>query len=79
MWLKALQKGNLALAFLNKDDQGTPTVFTTSFKDLGLTNQNGYNVTEVFDNKFMGSFNLSQNISLSVDPTSVVLVRLAPL
>ncbi|PVD35036.1 hypothetical protein C0Q70_06317 [Pomacea canaliculata] len=79
VWLKALQKGNLALAFLNKDDQGTPTVFTTSFKDLGLTNQNGYNVTEVFDNKFMGSFSLSQNISLSVDPTSVVLVRLAPL
>lgn len=80
VWLKPLSvKDSFAVAVLNKDNQGKPTRFIISLGDIGLTNVNGYNVTEVFDNRPLGQYRLTQDLILDVDPTGVFLMKVLPL
>lgn len=80
VWVKALyNKGSFAVAFLNKDDQGTPAYFKISLGDLGLTNLNGYNVTDEFEGTSIGIFKPTETFYVSVDPTSILLTKVVPL
>ncbi|KAL8576376.1 hypothetical protein ACOMHN_048943 [Nucella lapillus] len=79
VWTKPLVNNNMALAFLNKFDQGNPTHLTVTLAGLGLTNPKGYNITEVFDNTPMGLYKPTSKINFTVDPTSILLLKLVPL
>uniref|UniRef100_A0A0B7BIS4 Alpha-galactosidase n=1 Tax=Arion vulgaris TaxID=1028688 RepID=A0A0B7BIS4_9EUPU len=80
VWIKTLAKsGSFAIGLLNKDDQGVPSVFKSSFSDLGFTNANGYQVWESFENKTIGSFTLTQEFVVKVDPTSIYIMTIVPL
>lgn len=78
-WLKPLSGGNSAIAFLNENDQGRPNALKIKLGDLGLKNANGYNITEVFDGKPMGVFKPSSDLDVLIDPTSILLLKAAPL
>ncbi|XP_046546387.1 alpha-N-acetylgalactosaminidase-like [Haliotis rubra] len=80
VWLKPLVKpGSYAVAFFNPNSAGTPTRMSLTLADITLTNQNGYNVTEVFDNVGMGMFKPSGQFNVTVNPTGIVLVKAVPL
>ncbi|XP_070198179.1 alpha-galactosidase A-like isoform X2 [Littorina saxatilis] len=80
VWRKPLAvKGSFAIAFLNEDDQGRPMPFSIHLGDIGLTNVNGYNVTNIFDNIHMGYFKPTSTLNVLIDPTSIVIVKAVPL
>ncbi|KAK7452269.1 hypothetical protein BaRGS_00039750 [Batillaria attramentaria] len=80
VWLKPLSvKGSYAVAVLNKDDQGKPDPIQLSLGDIGLTNTNGYNLTDVFANARLGYFKPDSPLELDVDPTSILLIKAVPL
>jgi len=80
VWLKRLAvKGSYAIAFLNEDDQGRAMPFDIHLGDIGLTNANGYNVTDVFDNIHRGQFKPASVLSVLIDPTSIVILKAVPL
>ncbi|CAL1545948.1 unnamed protein product [Lymnaea stagnalis] len=79
VWVKKLAKpGSAAIGILNKDNQGTPTPYKTSFADMGFSNTKGYTVKEVFENKNIGSFGLTEQFTLYVEPTSIFLIIADP-
>jgi alpha-N-acetylgalactosaminidase len=53
----------------------TPSSVTVSFVDIGLNSASGYNVTEVFDNKYIGVFKSSQQLTVSVNPSGVFFAK----
>lgn len=79
VWVKKLSTGSLAIGVLNKNNEGTPVPFKTSFADLGFSNKNGYSLTEVFENKPIGKYQLTQQFVIYVEPTSCFLVTATPL
>ncbi|KAK7097248.1 alpha-N-acetylgalactosaminidase-like isoform X2 [Littorina saxatilis] len=80
LWTKPLIKpqGSFAVAIVNKDIQGTPTRFSIRLADLNLSNNSGYNLTEVFDGLAMGVYSISKPINISVNPTGIVLFQAVP-
>jgi len=48
-----------------------PKKVTIMLSHLGLDNASGYNVTEVFDGKFIGVFKPQSVISVMVNPSGV--------
>lgn len=50
---------------------GVPSRVTLIFGNMGLDNASGYNVTEVFDNKYIGIFKPSDKLTVSVNPSGV--------
>ncbi|XP_059164298.1 alpha-N-acetylgalactosaminidase-like isoform X2 [Physella acuta] len=79
VWVKKLSTGSLAIGVLNKNNEGTPVPFKTSFADLGFSNKNGYSLTEVFENKPIGKYQLTQQFVIYVEPTSCFLMTATPL
>uniref|UniRef100_A0A2C9JDJ3 Alpha-galactosidase n=1 Tax=Biomphalaria glabrata TaxID=6526 RepID=A0A2C9JDJ3_BIOGL len=80
VWLKKLSKpGSVAIGVLNKDNEGTPIPYKTSFADLGFKNANGYSMTEAFEGKSMGSYSLTEQFVLYIEPTSIFLFIADPL
>jgi len=82
VWIKRLvhpTPGSVAIAILNKDDAGVPTVLPTSMSELGFKHPGGYKLTEVFDYLPMGKVALNQTFSVKVDPTSVFIFIAQPL
>jgi hypothetical protein len=49
----------------------TPIIVKFVLSDLGLTSATGYNITEVFDGKYMGLFKPSSQLTISVNPSGV--------
>lgn len=71
IWTRPINpNGSIAFALLNL---GTATPSKVSFllSDLGLVNVSGYNVTEVFDEGFLGVFKPTSRLTLSVNPSGV--------
>uniref|UniRef100_A0A0B7A7V6 Alpha-galactosidase n=1 Tax=Arion vulgaris TaxID=1028688 RepID=A0A0B7A7V6_9EUPU len=80
VWIKKLSNpGSVAIGLLNKNYQGTPTAYKTSFSDIGLTNANGYRAREAFENTTVGSYTLTQEFVVNVDPTSIYILIADPL
>ncbi|XP_046376191.2 alpha-N-acetylgalactosaminidase-like [Haliotis rufescens] len=80
VWTKALAfPRSYAVAFFNPDLGGTPTLVTLTLSHIQLTNQNGYNITDVFDDINIGTYNLTDKFSISVNPEGIVLLKIVPL
>ncbi|XP_052795328.1 alpha-N-acetylgalactosaminidase-like isoform X2 [Mya arenaria] len=73
VWMKPMSvdaKGG-AFAFLNLNDGGGPMQVSMNLQDLGLTQAEGYNVTEGFTGQFIGVLKPHDLINASVDPSGV--------
>lgn len=74
-----LPKGSLAFAIINFNTDGTPRHVNLKLSDIGLKNVAGYNVTEVFDGKYLGALKSSSVLSASVNPTGIYMAKAVPL
>jgi hypothetical protein len=75
VWRKPIMPlDSFAFAILNFGI-ATPSSVTVSFVDIGLNSASGYNVTEVFDNKYIGVFKSSQQLTVSVNPSGVFFAK----
>jgi hypothetical protein len=75
VWRKPITPSDsFAFAILNFGI-ATPSSVTVSFADIGLNSAGGYNVTEVFDNKYIGVFKSSQQLTVSVNPSGVFFAK----
>ena len=71
VWTRAiLPSGSFAFAFMNKAT-AVPSVFSIQLSAMGFNSPGGYNVTEVFDNQFIGILKPTDTIKVSVNPTGV--------
>jgi len=48
-----------------------PQKVSAKLSDLGLNSASGYNVTEVFDDKFIGTFKPNDSLTVVVNPSGV--------
>lgn len=79
-WVKPiLPKGTFAVAVVNMGNYGRPTYFTKAISEFGLHHPNGYKLTETFDGKSMGPFNLTDHITLNLVPTGMFLATAIPI
>jgi len=65
-----LPAGSQAFALLNLGT-ATPQKVTLRFSHLGFSSASGYNVTEVFDDKYIGVFKPQNVLSVMVNPSGV--------
>ncbi|XP_046375044.2 alpha-N-acetylgalactosaminidase-like isoform X1 [Haliotis rufescens] len=80
VWLKPLAvNGTLAVAILNTDNQGEPAKITLNPKQIGALSPNGVNITETFDNIYVGAFKPTETFTLSINPTGIFLATVVPL
>lgn len=75
IWIRVLApaKKSGAFAILNLNSGGGPTKVEVPAEDLGLIDPNGYNVTDVFGEKFLGLYKPSDNITMIVNPSGAFL------
>jgi len=75
VWTKPiLPSGSYAFALVNMGN-ATPTKVSVVLSDLGLQGISGYNVTEVFDGKYLGLFKPSSKLEVDVNPTGVFFAQ----
>ena len=65
-----LPAGSQAFVILNLGEN-VPEKVSVKLSDLGLNNAAGYNVTEVFDDKFIGPFKPDDALVVVVNPSGV--------
>jgi len=78
IWHKNLFDGCEAVSFLNLNDDGMPRFFNKTLKELGLTKPAKYEATEVFDQKKLGTFSISDYFPIKVDIHGVQLLKFCP-
>ncbi|KAL7635615.1 UNVERIFIED_CONTAM: hypothetical protein RMT77_013432 [Armadillidium vulgare] len=64
-----------AIAFQSGRDDGMPYKLTVTVEELGLTDEAGYEIAELFDGVNYGTLLPSDSFSVDVNPTGVVLIR----
>ncbi|KAK7097148.1 alpha-N-acetylgalactosaminidase-like [Littorina saxatilis] len=69
-WSRPLSGGSFAIAVVNYGDAGGPVRLEVTLENFGLDGTK-FNVTEVFDNKFVGVFTLKDTMTLLINPTDV--------
>jgi len=72
---KADKSRSFAIAILNRRTDGTPTVVTVVLRDLGLDSPNGYQVSDLYDYRNLGTFLPDQQLRVNVNPSGVVMVK----
>jgi len=78
IWHKNLADGCEAISFLNLRDDGMPRLFNKTLKDLGLAKQVAYDATEVFTQKHLGTFQISEYFPIKVNIHGVQLLKFCP-
>ncbi|KAK3593552.1 hypothetical protein CHS0354_018637 [Potamilus streckersoni] len=75
IWTKPMvpEGKSKAYAVLNLSSGGGPTKIDLPFETLGLTEKEGYNVTEVFSGKYLGVFSANSVQTIWVNPSGVYL------
>ncbi|XP_055319555.1 alpha-N-acetylgalactosaminidase isoform X2 [Sitodiplosis mosellana] len=70
-----------AVAWASKRDDGSPCVYSSKLKDLGLTYDKGYEVTDLFDedHDFDHIFRTNTNITVRVNPSGVQFYKFTPI
>jgi len=64
---------------MNQARSGGPQLVIFSLSNLPqLIPSLSYNVTEVFDNKFIGRYKLSDTLRIFVNPMGIYLVKVLP-
>ena len=66
--------GSLAVAFFNTNNYGSGTPLVSVASDLGMSDARGYQVTEVFEGKDMGTFTPNSKLSIRVNPDDVYMI-----
>lgn len=74
-----MPRGSVAIAIVNMRQDGYPRFITLPATKLGLRDEAGYQVTEVFDGGAYGLLRPGQNISCRVNPTGIMLFKAVPL
>ena len=69
-----LPKGSMAVTFLNMNNFGNGTPLSIDANSIGMTSSNGYNVTEVFEGKFLGVYKPDSKLNIHVYPMSVYMI-----
>ena len=76
MWTRpVLPRGSFAVAFLYTEGFGYPIKVSVTFRELGLTNTNGYHVVEAFDGVDLKTYKPDDRFICRVNPTGVYLIR----
>jgi len=71
IWTKSiLPQGSFAFVLLNTDIPA-PSRFSISLTDLGMTSAGGYNITEVFDQQYVGVFKPTDIFTTTINPGGV--------
>lgn len=66
----------MAIAVVNRSEGGGPVRSVLGFQDLGLSNNQSYIVTDLFDNnKHLGKLSFGQSLILNVNPSGVRFVK----
>lgn len=74
IWFRpVMPKGSAAFAVLYTGSYGTPEKLSLKCETLGMVGSGGYNVTEVFDGRYVGMFKSTDNINITVNPSGVFL------
>ena len=63
-----------AIIFLNLNEGGYPIKVINILYKLGLTNENGYTITETFKGTDLGKYKPMDIFSCIVDPTGVYMI-----
>ncbi|XP_064606883.1 alpha-N-acetylgalactosaminidase-like [Liolophura sinensis] len=80
VWTRPISpEGTVAVALLNVVGKGMPTRVTVSAKQMGLSNTNGYNLTEVFDGQPIGTLTPQESYTVKVNPSGVYFFTANPL
>lgn len=76
VWSKPIiPKGSFAIAFLQLDNHGDPTPVSAVAKDIGLTSQGGYGVTNGFTGESVMTVAPDTLLKILVNPNGVVLFK----
>jgi len=75
IWHKNLADGCEAISFVNLRDDGMPRLFNKTLKDLGLKKGTSFQATEVFAQKKLGTFGLSDFFPIKVNIHGVQLIK----
>jgi len=67
--------GSYAIAAVYSKQQGYPIHVTLPLSAINLNAPQGYNITEVFDNIAVGYLKPSQNLTYTVNPSGISLLR----
>ncbi|XP_014681580.1 PREDICTED: alpha-N-acetylgalactosaminidase-like [Priapulus caudatus] len=66
--------GSQAVVILNRDDNGGPVKLSIALKQLGLLDSGGYEVEEIFTNRYYGFMSPDDTFSCRVNPTGVIMI-----
>ena len=64
----------MAVTFLNTYNFGSGTPVTITAAEVGMVSTMGYNVTEVFEGQFLGTFKPSSELNFRVYPVSCYMI-----
>lgn len=74
-WVRPISPlGSAAIVFLNLADGGGPSKMNTTLFKLGLTNESGYDLTEVFDGINYGIYKPMDSFAFFVNPSGVFMI-----
>lgn len=75
LWVKPISpQGSAAVVFFNTYNFGSGTPVSVQADSFGLTDQRGYNVTEVFTNNYLGILKPSSVLKFRVNPTDAYMI-----
>ena len=78
-WLRPLSpKGKYAVGILNGSIYGEPQHINKTIKELGLKDESGYTLTDVFTLQQYGPYNLTDRLTIQIHPTSIFLAIAIP-
>jgi len=66
---------SMAIAFLNRRTDGTPTKVNVVLRELGLSSPIGYTVHDLFDDRSLGTYLPDDRLQVKVNPSGVVMVK----
>ncbi|KAL3879532.1 hypothetical protein ACJMK2_031826 [Sinanodonta woodiana] len=80
LWLKpVMPKGSFVFVYFYSQDNGNGIPLSTPLDGIGLTDPNGYNITEVIDGQHMGIFKPSDTFKCHIYPNDVFVAKAVPL
>lgn len=76
IWTRPIvPNGSFAVAAIYFVMHGHPVHVAIPLREIGLNATGGYNITEVFDGKYVGAFKPNQNFTFVVDPSGIYLLK----
>ncbi|XP_053399399.1 alpha-galactosidase A-like isoform X2 [Mercenaria mercenaria] len=75
LWVKPIMpKGSLAIVFFNTNAFGSGSAISSAAGDIGMTDSRGYQVTEVFTGKDLGTFKPDTKLKTRVFTTDAYMI-----